>query len=155
MMYKIKFLVFAMASLLLSNTCLAQVSSPDEQAIWRVIQTAYLDGVFNKGDTAAVRQGFHEDFRLIGQLPEGKMRLVSRADWEAAVLKKQVEGKYPLPPGEQVSGQLLQIDITGAAAAAKMAFYVGGKLSYIDYLHLYRFGQNWKIIHKIYHQQLE
>ncbi|GAB4398421.1 MAG: hypothetical protein OHK0053_17070 [Microscillaceae bacterium] len=136
----------------MGNVSLAQVSSPDEKAIWQVIQTAYLDGVFNKGDTAAVRRGFHEDFRLIGQLPGGKMRLVSRADWEAAVLKKQAEGKFPLPPDKQVSGHPFQIDITESAAAVKMAFYVGGKLAYVDYLHLYRFGQTWKIIHKIYHQ---
>jgi len=42
------------------------------------------------------------------------------------------------------------VDVTGNAAMAKFEFYVGDKLTFVDYQFLYRFGDQWKIVSKIY-----
>ncbi len=44
------------------------------------------------------------------------------------------------------------IDVTGTAAVAKLEFYVGKTLKYIDYMSLYKFGDEWKIVNKIFYK---
>jgi hypothetical protein len=51
-----------------------------------------------------------------------------------------------------VSVKFLNIDVEGTAAVAKVEFYTGNTLRYIDFLSLYKFESGWKIVGKIFYQ---
>ena len=57
-------LALATGLLLATTTLLGaqETRGTDEQAIKDVVVTAYVNGVFNDRDAAAVRVGFHPDF---------------------------------------------------------------------------------------------
>ncbi len=129
----------------------AQKNKKEEAAIKEIIQAAYIDGVFNKGDTAAMLQGFHPDFRLIGQNKDATMRTVGLQEWLDLVLQRQAKGAYPPVSEKIVTVRFLQIDISETVASVKLEFWVGGKKEYIDYLQLYRNEAGlWQIINKVY-----
>ena len=48
--------------------------------------------------------------------------------------------------------KFLFIDIAGNVAVAKIEFYEGEELNYIDYLSLMKFEGGWKIVSKIAHR---
>lgn len=127
-------------------------ANSEAQAIQKVIQDAYIDGVFNLGDTLAIARGFHDEFRLLGQQPAGGLRIVTKADWLQSVSNKLKEGKYPTSTDKQVTVNFLSIDVAESVAAVKLEFLIGGLVRYIDFLALYRFEEGWKIMNKVYHQ---
>ena len=47
--------------------------------------------------------------------------------------------------------KFLFIDIAGNVAVAKIEFYEGKELNFIDYMSLIKFEDGWKIISKIAH----
>ena len=63
---------------------------------------------------------------------------------DSDILPKKEENK--------VSVKFLLVDVTGNAAVAKFEFYVGQKLTFVDYQFLYKFQENWKIVSKIYYK---
>lgn len=127
-------------------------SNSATQAIQKVIQEAYIDGVFNLGDTLAIAKGFHDEFRLLGQQPEGGLRIVSKADWLQSVKDKLQQGKYPTSKAKQVRANFLAVDVIENMAFVKLEFLIGNEVHYIDFLTLYYFEDGWKIMHKVYHQ---
>lgn len=44
------------------------------------------------------------------------------------------------------------IDATGTSAMAKIEFYIGNKLTYVDYISVYKFKDGWKIVDKIFYK---
>jgi hypothetical protein len=119
----------------------------DEAAIRSVILSAYRDGLINVGDVEAVKKGFHNEFRLLG-LKDGCLTILPIAEWIAATEAKKAAGKFPPPLPAKFEFPL--IDICGDAAVVKVKFFVGDKLTFTDYLSLYRFADGWKIVAKIY-----
>ncbi|MCC5944496.1 MAG: nuclear transport factor 2 family protein [Bernardetiaceae bacterium] len=130
----------------------AQDAVSEEQQIRQVIQAAYIDGIFNLGDTVAIRSGFHEAFQLLGLKPNDELRILPIEEWLAHVVDKQQAGKYPVEKEKEVSVRFLRIDIVERVASAKIEFLIGGELRYIDFLSLYRFADGWKIMNKVYHE---
>ncbi len=125
---------------------------PEKEAIKKVIQTAYVDGLQNKGDIALTEKGFNPGFNLL-ILRNNMLEKLPIYNWiEYAKMKKQ---KNPEPPAENeiVTCEYLFIDITGNAAVAKIALYKDSKQIYTDYLSLYKFDDGWKIVSKIYHKE--
>ena len=123
----------------------------DKEAIKKVIQTAYIDGLQNKGDLDLTRKGFHPGFDLL-IYKNDMMEKLPIYNWVMyAEMKKK---KDPNPPSDEdlVTGEFLNIDITGTAAVVKLKFLKGGKHIYTDYLALYKFGEDWKIVNKIYYK---
>jgi len=47
---------------------------------------------------------------------------------------------------------LLAVNVSGKEASVKLEFYVADKLTYIDYLSLYKFEDGWKIVSKIFYR---
>lgn len=50
------------------------------------------------------------------------------------------------------TAKFLFIDITGNVVVAKIEFYEGEELNYIDYLSLIKFKDGWKLVSKIAHR---
>ncbi|MEA3477898.1 MAG: nuclear transport factor 2 family protein [Bacteroidota bacterium] len=123
----------------------------EKETIKKVIQTAYIDGLQNKGDLDLTREGFHPGFNLLG-LKNNMLDKFPIYSWiEYAEMKK---AKDPNPPTEEekVTCTYPMIDISGTAAIVKLQFFKGGKHIYTDYLALYKFNEGWKIVNKIYYK---
>jgi len=121
----------------------------EKEAIKKVVQTAYIDGLQNKGDLELTKQGFHPGFNLL-IMKNGMLEKFPIYSWiEYAEMKK---AKDPNPPSEEdkVTCEFLDIDVTGTAAVVKLKFLKGGKHIYTDYLSLYKFSDSWKVVSKIF-----
>jgi hypothetical protein len=77
---------------------------------------------------------------------------LSITEWKAKVRTDLASGKLPRKEDEKVSVKFLNIDVSGNAAMAKFEFFVGQKLTFIDYQFLYKFGEQWKIVSKIFYK---
>lgn len=129
--------------------CLIAQENEDKEAIKKVIQTAYVDGLQNKGPVAEIEKGFHPGFNLLGLRNDDltKWPIYSWVKYHENELKEN-----PAPPkdDEIVTCKFPVIDITGTAAIAKIELYKGGKKIFTDYLSLYKFEDGWRIVSKIY-----
>ncbi len=130
---------------------IAQAQKAEKTAIKAVIQSAYVDGLFNKGDILAIQKGFHPSFRLLGQAEAAEMRELFIEEWIEIVKKRQESGAFPPKKEKVVTVKFLRIDVVEQVAMVKLAFYVGGKKSYIDFISLYKFEDGWKLVNKVYH----
>ena len=144
------FLVLILLCTFFSTVIFAQPT--DVEAIKTIIQSAYIDGLTNEGDAEKIDKGFHPDFNLIGIGENGSMWKYPIKQWKADVLKKVEEGEMPKTDDNKVSIKFRNVDIAGTAAVAKIEYYVGTVLKYIDYLALYKFGEDWKIVNKIFYE---
>lgn len=126
----------------------------DKEAIKKVIQTSYVDGLQNKGPVSDIEKGFHPGFNLLGLRNDDltKWPIYSWVKYHEKELKED-----PTPPKEDeiVTCKYPMIDITGTAAIAKIELFKGGKKIYTDYLSLYKFEDGWKIVSKIYFRHEE
>lgn len=124
----------------------------ERAAIERVVTEAYVDGVHNFRDPAAMRRGFHPDFEMF-MLREGKLVQVPLAKWieamEARNLKEPPPKATPEAP-RPTSARFAAVDITGTAATCKVEVFREGKQLFTDYLALYRFDDGWKIVAKTF-----
>ncbi|MDN5202684.1 nuclear transport factor 2 family protein [Fulvivirgaceae bacterium BMA10] len=51
--------------------------------------------------------------------------------------------------------EFLHIDITGETASVKLKLIRNGILIFTDYITLLKFGEDWKIVTKIYHTHVD
>ncbi len=124
----------------------------DIDAVKKVIQSAYVEGLQNEGNFEKIDNGFHPAFELLGIGKGDDMWEYHIYSWKESVKRDIAEGKKPKKDEEKVSIKFLSVDVTGTAAVAKIEFYVGEKLTYVDYLSLYKFESGWKIVSKIFYK---
>ena len=124
----------------------------EKTEIKRIVQTAYVEGLQNEGDKKKIEEGFHPEFNLLGIGKEDKLSKYPIADWSARQISKRESGELPLEGDKKVSVKFKHVDVTGTAATVKLEFFIGDKLTYVDYLSLYKFESGWKIVSKIYHK---
>jgi hypothetical protein len=130
-----------------------QAGSEGEIAlIKKTIQTAYVEGLQNEGDTTKINSGFHPGFELLIPGKNGELEKYSITAWKEKIKANLASGKLPRKDGDKVSVKFLNVDVTGDAAMAKFEFYVGEKLTFVDYQFLYKFKDGWKIVSKIYYK---
>lgn len=126
----------------------------EKDAIKKVIVSAYVDGLQNKGPAADIEAGFHPGFNLLGNRNDvlTKLPIYSWVQYHERDLKEN-----PGPPAaeEVVTSKFPMIDITGNAAVVKIELFKGGKQIFTDYLSLYKFEEGWKIVSKIYFRHEE
>jgi hypothetical protein len=144
----------ALFALMISITILSfsqEEMKSDKEAIKKLVQTAYIDGLQNKGDLDQTRSGFHPGFNLL-IMKNGMLEKLPIYNW--IVYAEMKKAKDPDPPSEEekVTCEFLDIDITGTAAVVKLKFLKGGKHIYTDYLSLYKFEDSWKIVSKIFYK---
>lgn len=147
-----KLLTLLFIALICSAGSYAQKSaegSGDQAAIKTLIQTAYVDGLQNKGDLEATRKGFDPGFNLLSNKSDrlGKYPI---SKWIAST--ERAKQAHPGPPKQLTTCEFELIDITGKAAMAKVHLFKAGKKIYTDYLSLYKFNNGWRIVSKIYHK---
>ncbi len=141
-----------MLVVLLTSAFVLTAQNVEKEAIKKVIQTAYVDGLQNEGDLKKIDSGIHPGFVLLGIGEGNDMWKYPIADWKAKTEKKVKDGELPRKGDDKVSIKFKTIDITGTAAIAKIEFYVGDKLTYVDYISLYKFEDGWKMVNKIYYK---
>jgi len=137
---------------ILTSYANAQDIEAEKEQIKQVVQTAYVEGLQNEGDLQKIESGFHPDFNLLGIGEGDQMWKYPIAEWKANQVKKLEAGELPLKGKKKVSVEFKQVDVTGTAAVVKLEFYVGKKLTYVDYLSLYKFDDGWKIVSKIFYK---
>jgi hypothetical protein len=124
----------------------AWASSGDADAVKAVVQTAYVEGVHSRLDPAAMRRGFHPDFRML-VLREGALQAVSLEEWI-----ERLGRRAPAPGGARpsIEADFSALDVTGNAAAVRLELRRDGKHVFTDYLSLYRFADGWRIVSKTF-----
>jgi ketosteroid isomerase-like protein len=126
----------------------AAANDAEKPAIVQVITDAYINGVHAKPDAAAMRRGFHPDFRML-VLADGKMNAVTLDEWAGRVEKSAANPGAAARPA--IKAEFPVVEITGAAASVRVEVYRDGKHTFTDYLLLYKFTDGWKIVSKTYH----
>lgn len=121
----------------------------EKDDIKKVIQSAYVDGLQNKGPVADIEKGFHPGFNLLG-LRNDDLTKWPIYSWIKYHEKELKENPGPPKEDEIVTCKYPLIDITGTSAIAKIELYKGGQQIYTDYLSLYKFEEGWTIVSKIY-----
>lgn len=124
----------------------------DQEEIKKVIQTAYVEGLQNEGDAIKIDAGFHPGFELLGIAKGDQIWKLPIYTWKEKALDDVKNGKKPKSGEDKVTVKFLSVDVTGTAAVVKLAFFVGEKKTYIDYLSLYKFESGWKIVNKIFYK---
>jgi hypothetical protein len=117
------------------------------EAVKRVIEEAYMDGIHRTQDRETVESGFHRDFRML-VLNDDELQKVSLDEWF-----DRIEGMKADNP-EMWRGESRHefhlVDVVGKAAVAKLDVYKNDEYFSTDYMLLYRFGDNWRIVSKVF-----
>lgn len=120
----------------------------EKDAIIKVIDAAYVQGIHNATDIDNINKGFDPGFNLLGIDKNGKeLTKYPILTWEASVRKRVEAGQLP---AQVTTAKYPMIDITGQAAVAKVELFRGGRQIYTDYLFLYKFEEGWRIVSKVY-----
>lgn len=141
-------------AVLLVNVLFAAAQSDEKEveAIKKVIQTAYVEGLQNEGDLQKIDSGIHPQFKLLGIKDDGTIWTLPIDEWKQKIAEKKKQGTLPRSKDNLISIKFLSVDVTGTAAVAKFEFYVGSTLKYVDYISLYKFGNDWKLVSKVFYQ---
>jgi hypothetical protein len=145
-MQKVTFLFLTIFALSISTIS----AQNEEQAVKDVIQSAYIDGIHNMGDIAAIEKGFHPGFNLLIKNQNGELIKYPIYNWIESAKKRKAEN--PNGPEEKTTVEFVDIDVTGESAMAKIDLFKGGKRIFTDYLFLYKFPEGWQIVSKVYHR---
>lgn len=143
-----KFVIIVFA-LFLSVSIWAQ-NETEKEVIKQVIQSGYVDGLLNYGDTEPTRNSFHPDFYISG-LRDNQLTKYPLVEWIPRVEQARVEGKTPTM---KFYVKFPIVEITEKAAMVQMDIFDKStdKQIFTDYLLLYKFDEGWKIVQKIYHR---
>ncbi len=127
----------------------AQDIDKEKDNIKAVIQTAYVDGLQNKGEVKDIEKGFHPGFNLLG-INHNTLTKLPIYSWIELFENRKEKDHEPPTAEEKITCDYLLIDITGNAAMAKIQLNRNNELLFTDYLQLYKFEEGWKIVSKIY-----
>lgn len=136
----------------LSLSAFTQTVEQEQEAVKKVVQSAYVEGLQNEGDAAKIDAGFHPGFNLVGIAKGDNIWKLPIYTWRANALNDVKSGKKPKTGEDLVTVNFLNVDVTGTAAVVKLEFLVGGVKTYVDYISLYKFESGWKIVNKIYYK---
>ncbi len=129
----------------------AQGVDTEKDAVKKVIQSSYIDGLHNKGELSDIEKGFHPGFVLLG-VKDNSLTQYPIYTWIESFNKRKNADPTPLKPEQKMVCEYLQIDITGNAAMAKINLKKNDVLIFTDYLLLYKFEDGWRIVSKTYYR---
>ena len=118
----------------------------DRAAIKKVIKSAYVDGVHRKQDAQMMKAGFNEGFIMFVNGKDA-VRHVSIGDWTSR-MKPPAKGT----PRPKVKSDIRILDITETAAVARVKLWRNDKLTFTDYMSLYKKNGEWSIVGKTFHR---
>ncbi len=123
----------------------------EQEAIKRLIQTCYIEGMANNGDFEKMNIIFHPDFIMTGLSKEKKMWKWNYTRLQDYYETEKSKGNIPLTEDNKITAKYITIDVIGYLALVKLEIYHGTELAYIDYLNLFKFEDGWKIISKTFY----
>ncbi len=121
----------------------------EKQAVIKVVEEAYVQGVHAHPDGEAMRQGFHAEFIMFVQ-EGGKINKVTRDEWITRIAAAQAKGANK--PRPEIKAEFPLVEVTGSAAVVKVELYRDGKHTFTDYISLYKFDEGWKIVAKTFYR---
>jgi len=124
--------------------CPAMTSSPEQKAV-EVPIMAYFR-YHQTGDPNGLKEGFHPE-ALLQMVKDGKRVVLTQAEWQKiAADKKAKNGDKKLP---EVNCKIESLEIAGEAAVAKLIVEFP-TYKYVDYVHLLKLNEGWKIVDKVF-----
>jgi len=112
-----------------------------------VISKAYIEGIHNNGSTDDIKAGFHPGFEMLSNT-DGELTRFSIGEWIERIEANRANS--PIQKRERTDVKYIDVDITGGVASVKFELLRNGKTIFTDYMYLYKFGDDWKIITKVY-----
>lgn len=135
-----------------ATVALADDAASEREAVIGVVSDAYVDGIHNYRDPAAIRCGFHPDFEML-VLRDDKLEKLPLEKWIAAIEARNAKEAPPAAGSPRTTTAAFPlVEITGTAAICKVELSRDGKLVLTDYLALYRFADGWKIVGKSFYR---
>lgn len=123
----------------------------ERAAVVDVVTAAYVDGIHNFRDPAAIRAGFHPDFEML-ILKDGKLDKLPIAKWIENIEARNAKEPPPSDGVRTTAAAFPLVEVTGTAAICKVELTRDGKLVFTDYLALYKFEDGWKIVGKSFYR---
>lgn len=141
--------IAALAVLFVSCICPHSFAAMEDsmEAVKKVIEESYIRGIHIERNIPAIRKGFHPDFTMF-ILKEGVVEKLSISEWIESIEKSLADN--PNPPKREITWEFPMVEVSGDAAVARIEMYRDGKHIFTDFMSLYRFGDGWKIVGKIY-----
>ncbi len=133
---------------LLAAVCAFARKNDDKQAVTKVVEEAYIQGVHANPSGEAMRKGFHQDF-IMFVFDAGKINKVTRDEWISRIETAKAKNNNSKP---EIKAEFPLVEITGNAAVVKVELHRNGKHIFSDYLSLYKFDDGWKIVGKIFYR---
>jgi hypothetical protein len=144
---------FLSAAALLTAPLAANDLAAEAAAVRQVVTDAYVDGIHNFYDPAAIRKGFHAGFEML-VLKDGQLEKLPLEAWIARL--GEANAKAPRPaPGSGVRSTRAEfpiVEIAGTAAICRVEVFRDGRHVFTDFLNLYRFEDAWKIVGKTFYR---
>ncbi len=127
--------------------------SAEQEAVLQVVSDAYVDGIHNFRDPAAIRRGFHPDFEML-VLREGKLEKLPLEAW---IERIAAQNEKDAPPTRESGKRSTEarfpiVEVTGTAAFCKVELLREGKQVFTDHIALYQFADGWKIVGKSFYR---
>jgi hypothetical protein len=139
-------------ALVLAAPALASDAPSEEAAIRQVVLDAYIDGIHNFKDAAAIRKGFDPGFEML-VAKDGKLEKLPLEAWierlgttaEAAAAAR-AKGARP------TTAEFARVEVAGTAAFCRLEVSRDGKHVFTDFLALYKLADGWKIVGKSFYR---
>lgn len=126
----------------------AMAQSPDEEAVKKVVTSAYVEGIQNNGSIDDIRKGIHPSFNML-RLMDNEVKPLPIEEWITNIEKRRKEAKPDVKP-VRTEANFLSVDVTGTAAIVKLELSREGKKTFTDYIVLYKFTEGWRIVSKTF-----
>ena len=120
----------------------------DREAIRRVIEEGYIQGIHEEQDAAKVEWGFHPEFRMLVRRDGEIAKVGPEAFLEMTIGRRK---DSPASFEEPLTFETPLIDVEGNAAVVRVDISREGKHLFTDFILLYEFGEDWKIVSKVFH----
>ncbi|HYE81307.1 MAG TPA: nuclear transport factor 2 family protein [Clostridia bacterium] len=117
------------------------------EAIERAIKEGYIEGIHLKQNKGLTLRGFHKDFEMV-VLNGSQIEKVDIDKWLDRVENMKEESPELWKAANRYEFNLL--DSTRNTASVKIDLFKGRVHFSTDYTLLYKIGEEWKIVSKVY-----
>jgi len=125
----------------------APATHPQRAAVEKPIQAYFR--YHRTGDPKGLAEAFHPE-ALLQWSKDGARQVLTQPAWQKSAVDKLAQAEGKARP--EVRCEIAWLEITGDAAVAKIILDYP-TFRFIDYMHLIRLTEGWKIVDKIYHRE--
>ncbi len=124
-----------------------EIETAAEEAIKKVIEESYIQGIHGNQDSDLVKSGFHEDFNML-VFQDNEIEKVDVDEWLIRLDKMKLDNPELWNAKTEYKFDL--VNVAGYSAIAKLDVFKGQIHFSTDYMLLYEFEDGWKIVSKIF-----